>query len=66
MGSSWAAGGSSRGLVVSVVDCSPTGRRFGSASGQSTLTVVRDWVIKDLGISNHVCATGDINDPVPF
>ena len=28
--------------------------------------VVYDWVNKDLGMSNPVCATGHIKDPVPF
>ena len=56
------------GLVVSVFDCGPTGRRFESASCRSTLTYLsvaqdqaQDWVNKGL-----VCATGHIKDPVPF
>ena len=27
-------------------------------------TELRDWVIKDLGTSSRVCATGHIKDPV--
>ena len=58
------------GLVVSVVDCTPIGRRFESASCQRILPpppVVHDWVLKGLGMSSHVCATahGHIKDPVP-
>ena len=50
-------------------DCGPTGRQFESASCQSTLTfppVVHDWVMKGIGMSSRVCATGHIKDPVPL
>ena len=28
--------------------------------------ISHDWVIKDLGMSSRVCATGHIKDPVPL
>ena len=45
-----------------VVGSSPTRRTeyFGFPS------VPNDWVSKDLGMSNRVCATGHIKDPVPL
>ena len=57
--------------MVSVLDCGPTGPRFESASHRkvATLTflpVVHDWVIKSLSMPSRVCATGHIEDPVPF
>ena len=55
------------GSVGSAFDCEPMYCRFQSSRGRTrSPPVLRDWVIKGLGMSSLVYATGHIKDPMPL
>ena len=58
--------GSRDGSVGSAFDCEPMCCRFESSLNISVPPVLRDWVIKGLGMYSRACATGHIKDPVPL
>ena len=62
-------GGGRDGSVGSVSDCEPMCCRFESSRGWTfrfPSPVLRDWVIKGLGMFSLVYATGHMKDPVPL